>query len=521
MSHISFYVAARCEKAGRKVNQDSVLVCPDVANLPDDAFTSNFDTGTLYTQSEAGTLLVVADGMGGMNAGEKASELVIAGVKKKFENVPVECLSDRSKALAFMTASVDYADSIIKQYAQKHPETRGMGSTIVMVWLLGGEALCLWCGDSRIYRYNPANGIVRLSHDHSYVQALVDNGKIDPEDAFDHPDSNIITRSLGDSGEKPNPDTAYYKVYDNDIFLLCSDGLHGLLPENPDIREILDANSASVSKALEALWKAGEQKQFTDNCTIILCRIAEGGAMAPNIVEGYPEVIPPKTRRAKHIQSGGGNHKNTSTMTDEEIDALAREHEAQKALTARPAHNNGKKTWIILAAVCLTLLGVAWFLLPRLYSTHDRPESSKGRTIVTGTIDPEQQNEMEEDNYMSNMPTNRRDNTDDRIGDSQRHQHEAGDNAYAQSSSRQAPATYVGQVKTLYSQIPIISTIVLKSDFTDSNKKKITNFVDSVVKLIHENDAKHYDLDADTSKMLAELNDMAGRAYESLRQPGQ
>lgn len=126
---------------------------------------------------------------------------------------------------------------------------------------------------------------MRLTHDHSYVQELVDNDKLSEEDAFDHPDSNIITRSLGDSGEKANPDVKEYPLHTGDTFLLCSDGLCGLLRDS-EIENIMAQNS-SIGNCLNALWKQGSSIGWTDNTTIELAKVLEGGIKPTAIPVGY------------------------------------------------------------------------------------------------------------------------------------------------------------------------------------------------------------------------------------------
>ena len=186
---------------------------------------------------------------------------------------------------SFIKQAIIDADKEMKKHAESHPETRGMGSTIVLVWILDKTVYVGWCGDSRAYCYNAQNGLVRLTHDHSYVQELVDNDKLSEEDAFDHPDSNIITRSLGDSGEKANPDVKEYPLHTGDTFLLCSDGLCGLLRDS-EIEEIMAQNS-SIGNCLNALWKHGSSIGWTDNTTIELAKVLEGGLKPTTIPVGY------------------------------------------------------------------------------------------------------------------------------------------------------------------------------------------------------------------------------------------
>ena len=312
MSRVSFNVAAKCDKAGRTQNQDNYWVCPDLSRV-NDSFEDVIGKDKDVALSDKGALLVVADGMGGMNAGEKASELVIKGVQKGFSSIPEGILGNDDQMLSFIRDVIVSSDQSVKDYAKTNREADGLGSTIVLLWLWGGKAYCGWCGDSRIYRYNPNNSLVRLSHDHSYVQELVDDGKIEPEEAFDHPDGNIVTRALGDNGEKANPELKVYDICERDMFLLCSDGLCGLL-QDKQIEDIISVNCSSTKDALAALWKAGESEGWTDNATIDLLNIIEGGARPKGVAVGYPVIrkkVEQKPKDTSRKNTGGKEKQQT------------------------------------------------------------------------------------------------------------------------------------------------------------------------------------------------------------------
>lgn len=287
MARISFNVAAKCDKAGRSQNQDNYWLCPDLSKI-NDSYEDVIGKDKDVVLSEKGALLVVADGMGGMNAGEKASELVIKGIQNGFSNIPDSILGNDEQMLSFIRSVIVESDKSVKEYAKLHHEAEGLGSTIVLLWLWGEKAYCGWCGDSRIYRYNPNNELVRLSHDHSYVQELVDNRKIEPEEAFDHPDGNIVTRALGDNGEKADPELMIYEICERDVFLLCSDGLCGLL-QDKQIEEIISLNCSSTKDALTALWQAGDSTGWSDNATIELLCVVGGGKHPRGVAVGYPD----------------------------------------------------------------------------------------------------------------------------------------------------------------------------------------------------------------------------------------
>ena len=263
-------MAARCEAAGRPNNEDNYQLDD---NLSDNSWGFTADAEVFL--GEKGALLVVCDGMGGMNAGEVASDIAVKTIKEWFTT---DKLTDTAIAnpCKYIASAIVAADAAIKAHSKANPDTEGMGSTIVMAWLLGQKVYVGWCGDSRCYRFNPQLGLERLSHDHSYVQELVDAGKLTDDLAFDHPNNNIITRSLGDPRGAAQPDTKEVDLYNNDIILLCSDGLCGTLRDH-EIAEQVQAHQTSMQECRDALWAADEAAGWHDNVTIALAQIISGG----------------------------------------------------------------------------------------------------------------------------------------------------------------------------------------------------------------------------------------------------
>jgi serine/threonine protein phosphatase PrpC len=274
-------MAAQCESAGRPNNEDNYQIG---ANLNDEQW--SFTTDEEVELSSRGALLVVADGMGGMNAGEVASAIAIDTIKDWFSlsNLTDETLSDSKSITKHIKDAIQAADLTIKKEGNIDRDKRGMGSTIVLAWLVNKSLYVAWCGDSRAYRFNPVDGLVRLSHDHSYVQELVDMGKLNPELAFDHPENNIITRSLGDTRSKANPDICEFPLRNGDVFLLCSDGLCGVLRDT-EIETVIRENISSAGTIRNALWEHSYLAGWDDNVTIALCQVLSGGENAEPKVE--------------------------------------------------------------------------------------------------------------------------------------------------------------------------------------------------------------------------------------------
>lgn len=272
-------------------NEDNFYVDDDL----NDDILGRFQTDEDITMSECGCLMVVADGMGGMNAGEVASEIAIETVKDYFApgKIPPNLAESPIERRKYLEQVIKEADKRIKTDAKENPAHEGMGSTIILAWIVGDKMTLSWCGDSRAYRFNPINGLEPLSRDHSYVQELVNQGALKYEDTFEHPQGNIVTRSLGDPNNAAKPETKQFDVYNEDIILLCSDGLSGVLRDRKtkdhngvyypgdNIEDIIAAHTSSMTECRDALLDAAEKADWYDNVTVLLCQIESGAGKAP------------------------------------------------------------------------------------------------------------------------------------------------------------------------------------------------------------------------------------------------
>lgn len=302
MGEIKFRMAALTNVGRiRTNNEDNFLVDSDLS-----------DDKCFFTQNEQknlggkGALLVVADGMGGMNAGEVASRLAVETIQEYFsaERLTAEVIRDRQSVERYMKMTVVAADQAIKERSRKDASTSGMGTTVVMAWLLKGQVYVAWCGDSRAYAWHPETGLRQLSKDHSYVQELVDSGKLNEENAFDHPDSNIITRSLGDPRKTAEPDFRAEELYEGEVILLCSDGLCGMIRDR-EIEAVVRNNPEDMRVCGEALIEAALQAGGHDNVTVTLCRIVSGGKIpvAPDVnTEKKGEILNPLRKNKKILE---------------------------------------------------------------------------------------------------------------------------------------------------------------------------------------------------------------------------
>lgn len=272
---LNIRLAARCEAAGRRENEDDFQVAEDlsVSNV-------GFTTDKTFSLGSKGTLLLVCDGMGGMNAGEVASAIAVKTIKNLFEPTLLTSavLQNDDTVCAYIKHAIIKADADIKDEAAQDSAKQGMGSTAVLAWMLGSKVYVGWCGDSRAYRYNPNFGLEQLSHDHSYVQDLVDTGKLDPDLAFDHPQKNIITRSLGDPRGAARPDVKVFDLRLGDTILLCSDGLSDSLRDE-EIAASMKKAGASMAACLETLWEDSRKAGWCDNVTVVLGHVVNENEM--------------------------------------------------------------------------------------------------------------------------------------------------------------------------------------------------------------------------------------------------
>lgn len=249
------YIIANCTDTGRtrRVNEDSM---------------ATFD-------SPNGRVVAVCDGMGGQNAGDVASQLAVAVIQ--------DILSDNTFATPeeAITSSVIAANQAILRKASMNEDMQGMGATCVMLIVKDGKVYYGSIGDSRIYYI--ANGMIRqITKDQSYVQTLVDAGQITLAEAEHHQDKNQITNALGVEGMTP-PVIGQMPIIPepNSTFLLCSDGLSGMINNNT-ILNTVSRHELSLNERARMLVEQANEAGGLDNITVQLVEFpAEDMAMSP------------------------------------------------------------------------------------------------------------------------------------------------------------------------------------------------------------------------------------------------
>jgi serine/threonine protein phosphatase PrpC len=221
-------------------------------------------------------LFVVADGMGGARAGEVASRLAV----ESFQGG----LPDTADAEGSLAAYARQANVSIHELSQANAEHAGMGTTLTAVYVGTEEVAIAHVGDSRAYCLRGGE-LLRLTDDHSLVDELIRQGKLTAEEAVEHPQRSVITRALGPEPEV-EIDTRSYRARDGDVYLLCSDGLTTMVPDER-LAGILLAHPR-LRDAGEALIAAANEAGGRDNITVVLLRVEEvqmagaGGSALPD-----------------------------------------------------------------------------------------------------------------------------------------------------------------------------------------------------------------------------------------------
>ena len=225
----------------RKLNQDYV-------------YTSEMPVGHLAN------LFLVADGMGGHNAGDYASRYTIETIVDEISR------SDDESPVFVLEKAIKRANSLIRRKSEEETELNGMGTTVVAA-TIDGEKLCVAnVGDSRLYIINNRE-IRQITRDHSLVEEMVRMGGLKREMARNHPDKNIITRAIG---ALDDVDVDFFEVRLNkgDTILMCSDGLSNMI-EDEEILMIMQGQRDIVEKA-ESLVKAANNNGGKDNIAVVL-----------------------------------------------------------------------------------------------------------------------------------------------------------------------------------------------------------------------------------------------------------
>jgi serine/threonine protein phosphatase PrpC len=304
----------------------------------------NQDFGTYTTPSEekdahaSGRLLVVADGMGGHRGGATASRLAGETIKAQFLG------AETTDIAAALRDSLTRANARIYSEAQANPELRGMGTTTSALAVRGEHAWFAHVGDSRIYLVRDRE-IRQLTEDHSLVATMVREGLLTPAEAEVHPRRNVLQRSMGVSDDVEIDVRGPFQLREGDTFILCSDGLHGLVKE-PELKEIAQG---TIEAAADEFLRRALERGAPDNVTVIVARVERGDDDAVHIDETLRDT-------AKYDVLD-------ETLRDTDRIKVANDDQPAPVTNAQPdAERHSNKVWILVLFLTLGAAG-AWYYL--------------------------------------------------------------------------------------------------------------------------------------------------------------
>jgi len=236
------YSIRSCTKKGRlhTNNEDSHFICDDY--------------------------IIVADGMGGESDGDIASSIAVESIVSILSE-DIAKVSSESDIKDISNKAICKADSDISEYIDEHPDSYGMGTTVLLAVRKDDILYISWCGDSHCYSYK--NGKLNsITKDHSYVQDLIDSGIISIEESYAHPDNNLITRYVGGGKDTCIPDFCSHRISGSEIVILCSDGLSGYC-QMKDVENMIAMNR-DLAKLPSELLNLATRQGSDDDITIVV-----------------------------------------------------------------------------------------------------------------------------------------------------------------------------------------------------------------------------------------------------------
>ena len=309
---------------------------------------SNQDSGYAGTH-----LFLVADGMGGHAGGDVASSLatqaVTAVADERFESIEI--------AQQRLVESVKHSAAELIEAVREHPDLAGMGTTVSALLRHNRQVVIAHIGDSRVYRLR--GGVLeQITTDHTFVQKLVETGRITPEEALVHPRRNVLMRVLGDVAGSVDVDTAVLDTEPGDRWMLCSDGLCGYVTENA-IANVLKSEP-DASKAASKLINLALERGAPDNVTVVIAGVNEtnmSAAAKPMLVgaASQPLIFDAVTQRLPKIASriffpGAVLEEEEHFETADYLDTLIAEDKRRAA--------KRRMRWTLYLTSALALLGV-------------------------------------------------------------------------------------------------------------------------------------------------------------------
>jgi serine/threonine protein phosphatase PrpC len=258
----------------RTNNEDSFLIATPTSEL---ANQNPAELNGIIPQN--GAMFIVADGMGGAQAGEVASRMAVETVGRNFINaLKKQAVLDQQSLIAALTQTIREANELIFQQGQKNTELNGMGTTLTAATVLGGTILFAQLGDSRAYLAR--KGVIsQMTKDQSLVAQMVAAGSLTPEEAKTHPKRNVILQALGIQSQVDVAITLA-ELRRGDQIVICSDGLSGKV-DAEEIKEFLEKFEPKA--ACQGLVRMARERGGEDNITVIVARFNGDGLSEPSL----------------------------------------------------------------------------------------------------------------------------------------------------------------------------------------------------------------------------------------------
>jgi len=292
-------------------------------------------------------LLAVADGMGGMAAGDVASNIVIGALAPLDEDVPGDALVDA------LRSAVESANQQLRETVNANPQLEGMGTTLTAILFSGSKIGMVHIGDSRAYLLRDGE-FAQITKDDTYVQMLVDEGRISAEEANSHPQRSLLTRAL--DGRDVDPEYSVRQVLPGDRYLICSDGLSGVVSAETiadTLREYSDP-----AQCVERLVQLALRGGGPDNITVIVA-----DATDQDILEAAP-IVGGAAARDRGLATSADDSTPAARAsalasprpaTPDPIDGAARDEEQEEPRRRRPL-----RTVVLIAALVAVVGGGLW-----------------------------------------------------------------------------------------------------------------------------------------------------------------
>ncbi|MDN4494195.1 Stp1/IreP family PP2C-type Ser/Thr phosphatase [Ureibacillus aquaedulcis] len=226
----------------------------------------NEDRVAFFEHPDRFKLAILADGMGGHNAGDVASEMAIEEMKSNFLNLDVTKLDSKETQRKWMLDTIQSANGKIYNHSLSHESCKGMGTTLIAMLIDDSDCLIGHIGDSRVYYFTP-DSVSLITRDHSYVNILVEYGEISEEEAANHPQKNFIVKSLG-TESTIEPDFYELELEPATNVLICSDGLSNKL-STEEMAAILTL-PLSIDEKGKKLIQLANDSGGEDNISVIL-----------------------------------------------------------------------------------------------------------------------------------------------------------------------------------------------------------------------------------------------------------